>query len=568
MAVRSNSYETTVVFKDFAGIYQGGENNVPVKYAQYSENCDTSSGVLREALRDSKKIGDGDGSIDVGAETFIVLHRRFVRKAFADYEKVAIIVDSTGTVLAQALTEEYQKPEWTSIGPDDLVIKNPAMSYVLYEVNSYYELNGKRVAPYTEGAKEVESPDPIDVVLMTNADDGMFIVYGDTLDVVPFKIQPKGASEEIKIGVIALHAERIWGAAIAGDSDRLVYSAPFNPLDWEQNSDYPEDGAGDIRQPSWDGDTFVALKSYGNYLLAIKRHRIWRVSGTNPGEYYFKEQFGGGTIAPNTVVVHNDLVYMLSDSGLMIYDGTSVQSFRQEYIKDIMDSVLNKCEIVYLPEEAVEKRQLFFPVTLDTAVAEMKGDTYCLALPGGVIRADIVDGGYSADPRFEYYNNCVIEFDSNDGSFNFKPNEFIGSFCRVGNELWYMSKEPDADFAVNGMWRGGVYKYAQGELEEANVMRWRSAPQDLGALSATKTGFEVYIVTNVSADVLVRIITEKKVKEKRVYTLPNETERIRLNAKGRAFQIEIVANRSNPAVDSERLCFPSGIEVKCELDWD
>jgi len=55
-----------------------------------------------------------------------------------------------------------------------------------------------------------------------------------------------------KFGVITRHAERIWGSGIPSDPDMLVYSAPYDPLDWTANVEQPQDGAGDILQPSWD----------------------------------------------------------------------------------------------------------------------------------------------------------------------------------------------------------------------------------------------------------------------------------------------------------------------------
>ena len=90
-----------------------------------------------------------------------------------------------------------------------------------------------------------------------------------------------------KFGVIARHAERIWGGAIAEEPDMLVYSAPYDPFNWEQNDAIPEDGAGDVLQPSWDGDSFTALTSFGSQLVAFKHNKVWRVLVTDPGQYVF-----------------------------------------------------------------------------------------------------------------------------------------------------------------------------------------------------------------------------------------------------------------------------------------
>jgi hypothetical protein len=124
----------------------------------------------------------------------------------------------------------------------------------------------------------------------------MYCLYGDTLDVAPVET-PK------RFGVLARYNERIWGSGITGDPDMLVYSAPYDPFDWEAQIEIPEDGAGDIQVPTWDGDSFVALRQYGSDLIALKRNSIWRVYGTNPGEFTVQRQYGGGALVENTVAV-------------------------------------------------------------------------------------------------------------------------------------------------------------------------------------------------------------------------------------------------------------------------
>lgn len=154
----------------------------------------------------------------------------------------------------------------------------------------------------------------MDVLLLSNAQDGMVCVRGDDMSVTRVET-PR------KFGVIARYAERIWGGAIEDDPDMLVYSAPFDPFDWSANVEIPEDGAGDILQPSWDGDSFTALMPFGSQLIALKRERVWRILGTDPGEYAFKEQYGGGAAFAGTVAVEGERMLMLGREGLLQYDG-------------------------------------------------------------------------------------------------------------------------------------------------------------------------------------------------------------------------------------------------------
>jgi hypothetical protein len=134
---------------------------------------------------------------------------------------------------------------WTQLAYPDGVTsyQSNVWSWAAYEINP------------------VGSTASIDVLLMSNAQDGMIMVRGDNFAVSAITT-PK------KFGVIERYAERIWGGAIEDDPDMLIYSAPFDPTDWEPNLEIPEDGAGDINQPSWDGDSFTALRAFGNQLIA------------------------------------------------------------------------------------------------------------------------------------------------------------------------------------------------------------------------------------------------------------------------------------------------------------
>lgn len=515
----ANNYETTVQIDSFAGFNQSvGIRSAPMKYAVDGENFSTTGGLLRSMDGGREHI---PAALDAPIGTLMLLYRRF-RDSENDYfhnEPEILIATAGNKVYARPLNEKGELfNEWHEIYSG---IKNDAFDYVTYETSTYWTLNGKRVDPRTEGAIKVTANDPIDVLIMTNADDGMFIVYGDSLDVVPYKVQPSSTDVEKKFGVLTRHAERIWGAAIPDQPDMLMYSTPFDPLNWEQNDEYPEDGAGDIQQPSWDGDSFVALRTYGSYLLAIKKNRVWRVSGTNPGEYYFKEQFGGGTIVENTVVVYNDYMFLLSYDGLMVYDGTAVQPFRQQYIKDLMARV-NWAKA-------------------DGAVAGMRGTVYCLALP--------MDGSE--------VNNAILEYDTAEGTFNLRVGVYASSFLEYQNALYYTDSRPAE---VAGGLVGRVMKLDGSG--ESLPMRYVTAYQDLGYKSITKSGFEVYLLADTDMTVDVGIRTEKKIKSRTVFLTGGKAKRARLNVAGRNFRLELRVAETKP------WCMSAGIQINMELDHD
>lgn len=518
MAISGNSYETTVQIDSFSGFNQSaGDRGMAMRYAVDGENFCTTGGMLKSMDGGREHI---PAALDAPIGTLMLLYRRF-RDSGNDYFHNApeiLIAVAGDKMYARPLNEKGElNSEWHEIYSG---IKNPVFDYVTYESNTYWTLNGKRVDPKTEGAIEVVAQNPIDVLIMTNADDGMLIVYGDSLDVTPYRVQPSSTEVEKKFGVLTRHAERIWGAAIPDQPDMLMYSTPFDPLNWEQNDEYPEDGAGDIQQPSWDGDSFVALRTYGSYLLAIKKNRVWRVSGTNPGEYYFKEQFGGGTIVENTVVVYNDYMFLLSYDGLMMYDGTAVQQFRQPYIQDLMKRV----NWAYV----------------ENAVAGMRGVVYSLALP--------VDGST--------INNAILEYDTTESTFNLRVGVYASSFLVYENTLYYTDSRP----ATNREKAGRVMKLDGSG--SALPMRWVSAYQDLGRKSVTKSGFEVYLLADTDMDIDVGIRTEKKIKNRMVALEAGKAKRVRLNVAGRSFRLEMNVG----AGDAWKL--NGGIQINMELDSD
>ncbi len=517
MAISANNYETTMLVNSFAGINQSaGDRNVAMKYAVDGENFKTTDGLLQSMTGGREHIPP---ALPAPIGTLMLLFRRFRRDDFFHTAPELLIAAAGNAIYARPLNEPGAiNSEWYKIYEG---ITNDSFDYVTYETSTYWTLDGKRVAPYTEGALEVIADNPIDILIMTNADDGMFIVYGDSLEVTPYRVKPTTTDVEKKFGVLTRHAERIWGAAIPDQPDMLMYSVPYEPLNWEQNNQFPEDGAGDIQQPSWDGDSFVALRVYGSYLLAIKKNRVWRIAGTNPGEYYMKEQFGGGTIVENTVVVFNDYMFLLSYDGLMMYDGTAVQPFRQREIQGIMERV---------NWQAVEN-----------AVATMNGVVYCLALP--------LDGSE--------YNNAILEYDTSERTFNLRTGVYVSSFLPYAEKLYYTDSRPKAD---GEEFTGRVM--VLDEEGEALPMRYVTAYQDLGYKSVTKSGFEIYLLADEDMDVTVGIRTEKKLKQRKAHLTGGKPKRVRVNVAGRSFRLELTV----PAGAAWKMS--AGLQIYMELDSD
>ena len=485
-------YSTSFNITHFSGLNQTGDGyNMNMQYAREMENVSVEGGSfrpMREGLLMPQELTEPIG-------TLARLHRRY-----GEDTGTVLVAISDGKVYTKDLDgDDAWVQRYTGLTENDC-------DWLTYEVNSR---DGQTL------------PAPVDVLIFTNAKDGMFVLYGDTLAVEAKPVKPdpvNNPDEVIKFGVIARYNERIWGSGIEGDPDKLMYSTPYDPFNWTANAEIPEDGAGDILQPSWDGDRFLALRQYGDNLLAVKRNSIWRIYGTDPSSFTMSQQYGGGTIVENTFVVFNDRAYMLGENGMLAYDGTGAYAFQQEVIQDLMQNHVNHA-------------------AMDKACAWMRDRTYCLALP--------VNGSE--------YCNAILEYNTAERTFALRTGVSVDSFLSVNERLFYTSAiEPGRVFEL------------QDRIGPTLFCKWVSGYQDLGMKSSIKSAFIVYMMVESEAPVELRvgIRTEKKLKQKIVVTKPGKLNRIQLNLQGRVFRLEIESYSAVP------FTIAGGIKIDMELDPD
>ena len=473
-------YETSVTMYPFRGIRQDGDGeNMSLSYAWEAENCDTRGGGLRPVT-----VGEAwEGELPAPIGTLMRLYRRF----YGGTEEKEVLVAAAGKEL---YTRLGKAGSWERVS--GITLQSDNLDWVTYEVNR-------------EGDR-----DPVDVLLMTNEKDGMICLYGDDLH---------GALIDTprKFGILARHAERIWGGAVTGFPDKLMYSAPYDPFNWAQNDEIPEDGAGEIDQPSWDGDGFIALRPFGSQLLALKRNRIFRILGTDPGSYLLKEQYGGGTAAENSAVVSGAYVYMLGLDGLLRYDGTSADPYCQREVWGVWDRV-NKA-------------------ALSGACGAVWRDRVYMAVP--------LDGSE--------INNGILEYDLREKSCMLRTGVSVKAFLPMEGDLLYTSaRAPGRVLSILG--------------GEALGVRWVSGFQDLGAKNVVKSGFTAYLAVEAEQDMTLRVTveTEKRVKTKAVMIRARDpkTRRVRLSGSGRRFRVKLEAEGKA----DWRL--PGGAQLRIETDED
>ena len=520
-------YSTSVQIPFFSGLNQSGDgHNKNMQYAWEMENVNVEGGTFRP-MREGLKILQ---ELEHPIGTLAYLHRRYGQGT-----GTLLVAISAGKVFTKVLDGSdawAEKYSGLTVNDCDFVTYETSI-FPFYEKKTYakdercsreetvndavviksYKANAAIATAENWNSAhwtEIALTDPVDILLFTNATDGMFCLYGDTQEVVK-------VTTPAKFGVLARYNERIWGAGIKGDPDKLMYNVPFMPFDWRANTEIPEDGAGDILQPTWDGDSFVALKQYGSTLLAIKKNSIWRIYGTNPGEFTMQQEYGGGTIEENTLCVYNDIAYMLGHNGMMRYDGTGAYPFNQEEIKELMEKVNTS--------------------KLSHACAGIRDKTYCLALP-------INNSNFC---------NAILEYNALERSIALRTDISVDSFLQIDERLFYTSAtEPGRIFEL------------QDKIGMPLPTKWVSCWQDLGQKNSIKSAFIAYLMVESEAPVELRvgIRTEKKLKQKIVVTKPGKMTRLHLNLQGRQFRLEIASISTVPYT------IAGGIRIDLELDPD
>lgn len=414
--------------------------------------------------------------------------------------------------------------------------------YAYYEVHSddgstaYYtdRHDAQHVLTVSSLVRQSSEDAPMDCLLMTNSEDGMYCVYAPldstSLNVVYVPVRPMGTTVDVKFGALARYAERLWGTAIDTDPDKLMYSAPYDIFNWGQYNDNPDDGAGDIQQPNWDGDKFIAIKEFGASLLAIKERAIWRITGTTPSELVMKKQYGEGTIAEDSFAVNGAYAFMLTDDDLKVYDGNSTNHLRYGYVRDLLDDALR---------------------VGDVNIGRMVQDNYVLQI------------------NTETYGNVFVIYNTAEGNVNVCQSEGATALETYDGELYglYPANTYDASGNVTGTYVQ-FGKFLTGNGAQQNVT-WESAWVDVNAKNMVKSGFIVYLMfdcndpraDNITFDIGIQ--TEKKLKQKTVTMRFNRVKRIRLNNSGRHMKLKM----SIPAQQFEWK-IGTGVQIYVEYDYD
>ena len=295
-------YEGRFTIPTPKGVYQAaGDTNVDADYAYRAENMRTQYGLLATSYGTSRAFP----ALGVPIETLT----RFYRRSRPDDPEVFVAGGGGGIYTYTTGTQG-----WVKRGDG---FDQNRWSCVTYETQ--------------------EDGGTVDILIMSNAQDGMIVLYGSDLRLERRTLRIGEGEQEVRFSVLGRHAERIWGAGAPGYPDDVFYSRPYDPFDWTGVEDTPELGGGVIRQPSWDGDAFIALHAFGGYMLAIKRSTVFEIRGSDPSSFTITQAYGtDGPVQPRTICVDGLQALFLASGGLGLYDGSALSLLSRDALHETM----------------------------------------------------------------------------------------------------------------------------------------------------------------------------------------------------------------------------------------
>ena len=363
------------------GVYQAaGDANVNPEYAYRAENMRTQHGLLATSYGTSRAFAALNAPIET-LERFYRRNRPDDPQVFVAGAGGAIYTYTMGTEGWIKRAEGFQSCRW---------------SCVTYEMAA--------------------DDETVDILIMSNAEDGMIVVYGDDLRVERKKLPIGEEYANVKFAQLSRHAERIWGTGAPGYPDDIFYSRAYDPFNWTGMPETPELGGGVIKQPTWDGDAFMALEQFGGYLLAVKARTAFEIRGSDPSSFTITQAYGAdGPVQARTICTDRMQMLFLTEGGLGMYDGATLSMLSRDALHETM--------------------RMRMEGTAHMATACLCGQVYYLALCVKENEADVLT-----------QNNTVIEYDTERGTFMIRKGVRVKDFFVMDGRIYFT--QADAPYEV------------------------------------------------------------------------------------------------------------------------
>lgn len=446
------------------GVYQAaGDTNININYAYRAENMRTERGLLATAYGTSRAFPA------LGAP--IKTLTRFYRRNRPDDPEV-FVACAGGAIYTYTMGTEGWLKRAEGFGSDK-------WSCVNYETA-------------VDGTT-------IDMLLMTNAVDGMVAIYGHDLHVERKTLTLGDDYAAVKFAQLGRHAERIWGVGAPGYPDTIFYSRPYNPFDWTGHAETPELGGGMIQQPSWDGDAFIAVEPFGGYLLAIKQNSVYEIRGTDPASFIMTKAYGtDGPVQANTIATDRLKVYFLAQGGIGMYDGNTLSLLARDALYETMRMLMDG---KHTTETACVCDHVYY------LAVRIKGNV------GDVITE----------------NNAVIELDLERGTFMMRTDIRVKDFFALDGVLYFTQSDSPYEVLRYSDPASGSY------LEQPMKNIWETAWLDLGK-NMMKRDFVLRFTAEADQNDLpldITIVTDRREKKKTVLLSRNRKDyRVKIQNNG------------------------------------
>lgn len=490
---QDESYEGRFTIPAPKGVYQAeGDTNVNTQYAYRAENMRTERGMLGSSCGTSRAFP----ALGMPIETLT----RFYRRARPDDPDV-FVAGAGGAIYTYTMGTEG----WVQRASGFL---DDVWSSVTYET--------------------AEDGETVDILIMSNPHDGMIVIYGSDLRVERKRLAIGDDYADVRFAVLCRHAERIWGTGAPGYPDDVFYSRPYDPFDWTGVQDTPELGGGVIKQPTWDGDAFIALHPFGGYMLAVKPGTVFEIRGSDPSSFTITEAYGtDGPVQDRTVVVDRLRVFFLAQGGMGMYDGSTLQLLAKNALYETM-------------RMRMEGKQA-------SASACVCDHVYYLALCVKEREDDVLGE-----------NNMVIEFDSERGTFMIRKGIRVKDFYALGGKVYFTQADEPYEVLLYNDPESGSY---MGQPIESV---WETPWIDLGK-NLMKRDFTLRFTADADADdvpVDVSIITDRRERLKTVLLQSDRRDyRVRIQNSGVRVKLRIASN-----VKPAGWRIYGGVQVEYSLD--
>ena len=576
--ISMNAYDADVFIPEFKGLMQYGDQmGTDLRYSPDCMNVETPSGVLQPSSlpKDIELCtnSDGTGTIDpADACTLIVCRctvfgaqplmsnyywakippypaQRFAMQIPPNNETDNYIVIIGNKLYLARLPVDLVGIMYGTQVTHDMIVKiemNIAYTFT-YEDNwswCTYEVDYGEPGPHDPPG----SPSGrTNVVIMTSEKNGIFCFNGATIDSI--------SNVPTSFRHVARFAERIWGVGVGENKDCIYYSRPYSFTNWSQDNDDPANGGGEIREATFDKDRILALVPFGDSLIAFSEQRAWKITGSDPSNFTIQEQYGNGTRFPKSIGVLGNRIIMLSEHGLVSYDGYQVSPFLKEATYEM------------LREPQLNKENGF-----GLAVGAVTNHKYILTLGNRLKYAS------SAVSNNDYR---YLIFDELDGTTLVTESPYITDLCADFPGMCGLIYNSESKMGLIKM------RFDSWYLNDTfhSRTKWVSPWITFGRKDIQKGGFELYLYpelerhddsTAEGVTFKITIETEKKSKVKYYRALYNEQgkykqKRLHFGGAGRRFRVTIETGES--ADGSAETNLPAwrligGIHIIAETDKD